>query len=304
MSKFHPITFCIPEEKIVDINKISVKTKLLSNLIPGRLETYIYKTEDEYYNEYQTSLFAITKKKGGWDCLRHYEIIANGCIPYFENIQNCPENALFLFQKEWLYESNDLYEKMNNSPNPIVFINDNRAMYLSLINKLMDNLKTSLTTRKMAEYILKVVSPSTLPTKILFLSSCTTPDYLRCLVLHGFKLLFGENCHDYPKIKHIYKDSEIKYNTLYGKGMTYTNLLEQSFHNESFNENVERDIMEHKYDIVIYGSAFRGMPLYDLVNVHYKPEEIILLYGEDIREDGKRFLMSLKEKEHHIFVRE
>jgi hypothetical protein len=31
------------------------------------------------------------QKKGGWDCLRHYEIIGNGCMPYFENIEKCPK---------------------------------------------------------------------------------------------------------------------------------------------------------------------------------------------------------------------
>lgn len=46
----YPINFSIPSEKI------------LSDLIPGDLTTYIYKTE-EYYEEYKKSYFEITKKK-------------------------------------------------------------------------------------------------------------------------------------------------------------------------------------------------------------------------------------------------
>ena len=43
----YPITFSIPQEKI--INDIPLKVKILSNLIPGDMSTYIYNTEEEYY---------------------------------------------------------------------------------------------------------------------------------------------------------------------------------------------------------------------------------------------------------------
>lgn len=36
----HPITFSIPKEKICEIHNI--KNKILSNLIPGDINTYIY----------------------------------------------------------------------------------------------------------------------------------------------------------------------------------------------------------------------------------------------------------------------
>ena len=47
----HPITFSIPKNKIVLI--IPNKTKVISNLIPGRIETYIYDNETDYYNQYK-----------------------------------------------------------------------------------------------------------------------------------------------------------------------------------------------------------------------------------------------------------
>ena len=61
----YPITFSIPQEKIV--NFIHCKKKILSNLIPGNVSTYIYNNEEDYYNEYRESFFAMTIKKGGWD---------------------------------------------------------------------------------------------------------------------------------------------------------------------------------------------------------------------------------------------
>ena len=88
-----PITFSIPKNKIV--TEIPLKTKFLSNLVPGDSNTYIYKTENDYYNEYKESLFATTYKKAGWDCMRHYEILACGCILYFPNIENCPPKTMY-----------------------------------------------------------------------------------------------------------------------------------------------------------------------------------------------------------------
>ena len=185
----YPITFSIPEEKV--INYIPPKTKLLSDLIPGKLDTYIYNNEHDYYSEYRKSYFAMTIKKGGWDCLRHYEILANGCIPYFPDINNCPENTLKLFPKNLIIQGNLLYQKFNE------------IEYNSLLVKLMHYVLNNLTTKKMASYILSKCNKNV--KKVLYLSSNTSPDYLRCLTLHGFKELFGSSCHDYPKIEYIYK---------------------------------------------------------------------------------------------------
>ena len=53
---------------------------------------------------YSNSIFAITNKKLGWDCLRHYEILMNGCIPLFFNIEDCPKLILKTLPKERLSE--------------------------------------------------------------------------------------------------------------------------------------------------------------------------------------------------------
>jgi len=54
-------------------------------------------------------MFAITKKKAGWDCARHYEIIFNHCLPIFENIESCPKNIMTLLPKNLLFEINLFY---------------------------------------------------------------------------------------------------------------------------------------------------------------------------------------------------
>jgi hypothetical protein len=136
---------------------------------------------------------------------------------------------------------------------------------------------------------------------ILYLSGDIQPDYLRCATLHGFKEIFGNLCHDYPKIPHIYKSQPIQYSSYYGKGISYTNLLDPSFHNNELDNTIEADIINKKYDIVIYGSYHRGMPFYTLVCQIYKPHEIILLCGEDIHTCNYSYFIK---KGHAVFVRE
>ena len=98
-----PITFGIPAEKIVNSNSIE-KSKLLATNRPGSVDTLVFYTEHDYYQDYQQSLFGLTWKKAGWDCLRHYEIMANGCIPLFLDIKQCPSTCLFNFPKLTLVE--------------------------------------------------------------------------------------------------------------------------------------------------------------------------------------------------------
>ena len=290
MSVF-PITFSIPKEKIVDV--IPIKTKYQSSLIPGQLNTYIYKNEKDYYEQYKESMFALTTKKCGWDCMRHYEILANGCIPYFPDIENCPSNTMALLPKELLLKANYLYK--SNSQ-----ISSESDEYISLSNQLLEYTKNYLTTEKMANYILTKTNHTSVST-ILYLSGQTSPDYLRCVTLHGFKKQFGQNCHDYPIIPHLYQIKDMNYESLYGKGISYTNLLDINLHSNEFDQTIENDIKTKKYDIVIYGSYHRGMPYYDLVMSYYDPKNVILLCGEDIHDCD---YINWINKSHYVFVRE
>jgi hypothetical protein len=294
----YPISFAIPKSKITDI--IPSKQKLMSHLTPGKisgnLSTYIYNTETDYYNEYKSSIFAITTKRAGWDCMRHYEILACGTIPYFPDIDKCPSNTMTHLPKDLIKQGNALYESCINKS--ILELNTSEALTLS--QKLLDYTKNNLSTVKMAQYILNKSNNSS-ASKILFLSGSIEPDYLRCLILEGFKELLGKQCHDFPKIPHIYQSNHLEYSKLYGKGITYTNLINEELHDYNLDSTVEQDIIEHKYDIIIYGSYHRGMPFYDKVISAYKPSEIILLCGEDLHHcDYSTYVY----KGYHVFVRE
>lgn len=291
----YPISFSIPKTKLY--NGFPKKTKFMSDLIPGDTSTYIYETEEDYYKEYQQSYFAITKRKAGWDCMRHYEILANQCIPYFIDIQHCPENTMALLPKNLFIDAIKLHDDYKNKQLDESFI----EQYRILQEKFAEYTKNTLTTDKMALYILNTSNFSDAK-KILYLSGNTDPDYLRCVTLHGFKSIFGKNCHDYPKIPHIYRTDTIQYNTLYGKGMSYTNLLNvYETRDDNLDNTIIEDIENKVYDIIIYGSYHRGIPFYDTICKVYKPNEIILLCGEDIHQCNHK---QLTDRGHHVFVRE
>jgi hypothetical protein len=299
----HPIGFSIPEEKIV--NNIPIKKKVVSsiipvsNLIPGH--TYPYSVESEYYAEYQQSMFAFTKKKAGWDCMRHYEIMANGCIPVFEDIENCPKSIMTLMPKLLFIKANSLYDKYGGKTDISQFSSEEMTECHDMIKELLKYTRTHLTTTELAKYVLEKSNYRYRSANILYLSGDTSPDYMRCLTLHGLKQIFGKKCHDYPKVPHIYKSDTIDFSSLYGKGMTYSNLLDPVLHDDDLDDTVQMDIIHKHYDVVIYGSFHRGMPLYDLVTQIYAPQQIILLCGED---EHQCCHQELTRRGHYVFVRE
>lgn len=99
-NNFRPISFSIPEEKIV--KEIPQKTKLFPRHIvdPEVAEnsresstSYAFRSEDEYYADLRASKFGITTRRAGWDCLRHYEIAASGTVLCFKDLHKRPETC-------------------------------------------------------------------------------------------------------------------------------------------------------------------------------------------------------------------
>ena len=178
-----PIQFGIPKEKI--LMEINTKPKnLLAPLIPGRLNTYIYNNEIDYYKMYQESIFALTYKKAGWDTVRHYEILMNGGLPIFLDIENCPVNTLKYFPKKDIINIKNKYETIlqnyfptkifkykflnfksfknyflnlfSDKKNMNYFIEKNGEIF-ELKSKLLNFTKKNLTTYKLAEYVINSV---------------------------------------------------------------------------------------------------------------------------------------------------
>lgn len=108
----YPISFSFPEHfdnfKITDIKK---KLNILAPMDPRFSNSYIF-DEESYYKQYANSIFGTTTKKGGWDCLRHYEIIAAGCLPYFPGIEKKPNTIMTNYPVKLQMRINDIFERI------------------------------------------------------------------------------------------------------------------------------------------------------------------------------------------------
>jgi hypothetical protein len=265
-----PIQFGIAACKIV--KEVPEKSLFQAPLIPGNMATYIYKDEETYYKDYQKSIFGLTMKKGGWDCLRHYEILANGCIPYFQDLDKCPKNTMVLLPKEFLLD----VMKKHTSPH---------LNYVAITQALLEYTRANLTTEAIARYMLEK-SNNASAKSCIYLCNAPQVDYLRTTVLHGFKMLFGKDCHDYTCYDSLYTDypdSRLHPDT---KGMSVTRLLDrETMRDASRDATVEQDLLAMKYDLVIY-DVHEAMLYHDLVKKVYPPSRILYTCGVDIQPEG------------------
>lgn len=136
-----PISFGFPTHKLSGV--IETKRRPLATCIPGYPITYVFKQEKDYYLDYQQSVFGITRKKAGWDCMRHYEILANYCMPFFEDIEQCPETCLNNFPKQMLIDAKKL------------MYNFDPSQYFSLMRELYSYTENNLTTKQVAKRFLE-----------------------------------------------------------------------------------------------------------------------------------------------------
>lgn len=279
----YPISFSIPEQKI--ISGVTEKTKRFAHIVPGDLSTYIFDTEASYRADYQTSVFGRTQRKAGWDCLRHYEILANGCIPWFQDLEDCPARTMTHFPKRIVLEA-------MQSESPTEFIPE-----------LLAYTQEHLTCRAMAQYVLTTVGyPS--PSRILYLGSQSGPDYLRCLTAIGFKQLLGSSCIDSVGLPHLYEDYSTP-ETLYGRGFTYTQTIPISAKPPLVTLD---ELRSGAFDLVIYGSLHRGLPYWDDVVNAYPLDRVVVFCGEDCDEKSLQHTCTLgtalAQKGVHVFIRE
>lgn len=117
-----PVQFGIPDEWVKD--EVPEKTQVVVNdTMSFQVKSYRFGPleEAEYHDYLAASMFGDTRKKGGWDCLRHYELMANGCLPIFWKLEEWPATLLRHLPWELLTEAKRFYnkflEKFEEAPN-------------------------------------------------------------------------------------------------------------------------------------------------------------------------------------------
>jgi len=149
-----PISFAMPDEKIDTVPNDN-KTCIVSHMDPRDKSTYIYTTEPSYYQQYADGLFGITMKKGGWDCMRHYEILANNSIPLFLDIEQCPSpSVMHTLPKDQLVK---VIELIRANGIDWFATSDGFDCWQEINDKVQTHFKQYCTTSALADYVLDTV---------------------------------------------------------------------------------------------------------------------------------------------------
>eukprot|EP01064_Diplonema_japonicum_P008172 TRINITY_DN15674_c0_g1_i3.p1 TRINITY_DN15674_c0_g1~~TRINITY_DN15674_c0_g1_i3.p1 ORF type:complete len:579 (+),score=154.66 TRINITY_DN15674_c0_g1_i3:590-2326(+) len=204
-----PVGFTVPGHRYS--GSISWKETDFASLIPGNPTTYKHtqqagatgKTEPDtdYFYNYKHAYFCVTRKKKGWDCLRHYEILASGCIPYFVDLHRMPASTMAFFPKALVQEAMALpgvkytddrkgafWFKEAFSIDWNVF---NTTRYYEIAAKIQAHARRHLTSEAMAKYIMDAMGASggpKNPKKVLYIHHCYH-DFMGDSLWNGFKEL-------------------------------------------------------------------------------------------------------------------
>jgi hypothetical protein len=164
-AEVYPTGFGIPISQIREIN-LSNKVQLFQSTAPdsslfktqndlGGINHHKFSNEEEYFNDISISWFGLSCKKGGWDCLRHYEILACGTLLLFRDYDEKPKYCSPQFLPCISYSSKEeLFEIINKLlPNGVPSLE-----YFKLLKKQREWLLSHGTTKARAEFVLNVVN--------------------------------------------------------------------------------------------------------------------------------------------------
>lgn len=160
-----PTGFGIPEERIREVD-FSIKNQLFPKTAPsmaifgsnpetgGGFAHHKFTVEEEYYDDISKSWFGPTCKKGGWDCLRHYEIIAAGTLLLFKDYDRKPP---LCSPQELPCFSYSNPNELKNLIGRLVVNNQPTNEYLDMLQKQREWLLNFGTTSARAKYIISIL---------------------------------------------------------------------------------------------------------------------------------------------------
>lgn len=311
------------------------KTRDFAPVIPGNKKTYTFTSEDSYYKSYATAYFGITMKKAGWDCLRHYEIIAAGSIPYFLNLAKVPHNTMHDFPFSMVQEAmklpgvpfqEEVIEVIRDGSTEHLKIDKaifNETRYHELLYKMMAHSIQHLTWKAKAQYMLSSIQkyyPCLTDPRILMITPPTC-EYMSCAIFGGLydrlgssrmSSLFG------PKYELFETLSPGDTNKMYGRGFSYSRVFSDPWNVTQMDALTKQRLKDGFFNMIVFtngGNMYcdKGKYFYwemsnvDILNNYQKQFNplVVLVDGNDISGCHKFFSADEHPLEHHAhFIRE
>lgn len=209
-----PISFSYPSCSLrLARSRETKKVRVLSDVIPGA--SYSFESYASYLRQYSEAEFALTFKKGGWDCFRHLEIIAAGTIPLMLDGHKIPDSTMVHYPKQTIQR---IMEAIRLGK-----VGELDAVQ-AYLNQWFDD---HLSAPKMAEYILKVADRRG---PVLFLDQGlgNRPDYMSASIFSGLKDLLGQKVESFYGAGPLFAGWTGDTSHLHGLGFGYTRVISDS----------------------------------------------------------------------------
>ena len=263
-----PISFSFPKPALPASQEVA---GYLCPTFPGH--KYSFESEASYYENYRKFSYALTHRKGGWDCFRHLEVMHAGAVPFMPDADIIPVHTMVHYPKAFLAEVAASMRRSRLCISP------------SVRENLADYFDQNLTSAAMAKYLLRAAGIQN-SARVLFIDASTPsrPDYLSILTLIGLKQVLGKQVDVAFPVNYIYEDWAGNARELYGRGFGFSRTLEAGIKNQ--NELYGHELSLHqssltRFDAIVIGSEPRNTVLArDLLSA-FPPEQTVWLHGED-----------------------
>lgn len=279
----HSLPYSIPSEYVVGDEEFTEKHICVSEIETGVPYRYGHLDEEAYLNSYRRARFAKTKKKGGWDCLRHYEIMAAGCIPLFEGLADCPTLTMVTLPKSLILEAERELSRDD------IDIEKYDRYRVRMLRWVRDNCTAEAVFQKI--FIPNVRKNFK---KVLLIRGHIGVNYSREMTWIGM-IRHLQNVEDsvvgeLPRIPYLYADFPLEDTKgLYGNGFGYARKLDPSRPTLTDDNEIEEKTRGGYWDLIVYGKTGpdeheeggEGRALWQLVKERYSKDQIAFIYGGD-----------------------
>lgn len=283
-----PISFSYPST--CEASPMQKREQLISAIVPGL--PYGYEFENEYRAEYERSYYAVTHKKGGWDCFRHLEIFQAGALPLMPDASEIPEYSMVHYPRQLL--KSIAKESRECLPVPSSAV---RQMARHFFNQ-------HLTTQAMSEYIASRFSVDP-PNSVLFIDTYGrwNLDYLSAMTYIGFEQLTRGRLSAFISLPFLYQGWGGNQLDLYGRGFGYTRTLKNGTSQRLVRLTALIDQLRNRdFDLVVFGSIIRDWELFLYLLPHLDRQTTALIVGEDVPSPEK-VMDELRSTRCQVFVR-
>ena len=275
----YPMNICAPgrlvdyyHDRFWNVSKTqAVVGGLHGNLKQKGARRYATFNEEEYFRKYAVGHFVTTKRKGGWDCVRHIEILLAGSLPLFDHFPADPLHALFHHPMECQAQ---LQNAQRGLEDPV-----------ALRAGMHQWFRNHLTCDAMAHFMFRSVGfDPCAETPVLFLdaSAPKRTDYMSNFILIGLQDVLGPAVHVWRPVDYLYTDYGKNHRYLYGNGFTYAYTLHPSLRQSPITDQQVRKRLQAKYyKAVMFGSYGRSIPFWKEVVRSLPRNRIWAVNGND-----------------------